>query len=448
MQNEQTPENHGSDKGEYKRFAAKRVVAGILIAALIIWMASVIFGFFEKKPGAHTARVNPSEKIQTIGHAADSSSSTHESVRQPAAKKDAHAANGNQAVGRYKELFDRHVNAQGKQPAAEHGQKKAASGHEGAGAAPQAHVASATSGHGSDELAPKQAVTPAGTEAHPVPSAPAPHGAAPAADTHAAAEHGDETLPAVPKARGVAFVQALIRPLDHELNKRFWGWRPNDILNVTDNINNFQLGVLEVTRRTTIVLTERISRIGSAASFDDNMEQAMNWFMIKPSTYWLPSPEDKYGEGLDNLRQYARGLETGMARFYTRTDSLIPLLSVYQDLLGSCDENLVKTKEDTGKNVSSFKADDYFYYAKGVASALMGILEAVQIDFNAVIETSKARDALHHAVESLHHAVEIDPWIILNSNLSSIFANHRANMAAPISHARFYLGVAIGALST
>ena len=31
---------------------------------------------------------------------------------------------------------------------------------------------------------------------------------------------------------------------------------------------------------------------------------------------------------------------------------------------------------------------------------------------------------------------------------SSIFANHRANMAAPISHARFYLGLLIKALST
>jgi len=240
----------------------------------------------------------------------------------------------------------------------------------------------------------------------------------------------------------------MIKPLDHELNERFWGWRANDIIDVTDNVNNFQLGVLEVTRRTAIVLTERISRIGSAASFDKNMEQAMNWFMIQPSRYWLPSPEDKYNEGLDNLRRYAEKLENGQARFFTRTDNLIPLLAVYQDLLGSCDENLVKAKEDDGKDVSSFKADDYFFYAQGVASAMMGILEAVIQEFDAVLESRKAREALHHAVETLHHATEISPWIILNSDLSSIFANHRANMAAPVSHARFYLSVAIGALST
>jgi len=57
-------------------------------------------------------------------------------------------------------------------------------------------------------------------------------------------------------------------------------------------------------------------------------------------------------------------------------------------------------------------------------------------------------EVLHHAIESCHHAVAIDPWIILNSDPDSIFANHRSNMAAPISHARFYLGVLIKALST
>ena len=46
------------------------------------------------------------------------------------------------------------------------------------------------------------------------------------------------------------------------------------------------------------------------------------------------------------------------------------------------------------------------------------------------------------------NASKIDPWIILESDLGSIFANHRMNLAAPISHARFYLGLLITALST
>jgi CBS domain-containing protein len=269
------------------------------------------------------------------------------------------------------------------------------------------------------------------------------------------AEAQKEPAPKAPKAEaakskavGVAFVEAAIKPLNYELNERFWGWRANDIFNFTDNINNFQLGVLEVTRRTVVALAERISRTGTTAAFDDNLENAMNWLMIKARKYWFPSPETKYNASLNELRAYIYKLEKGEAKFHTRTDNLIPLLMDFEDLLGSCEENLVKTKEDDGSSVSFFKADDYFYYAKGVASAMGTILEGVLEDFKPIIDSRRGIDTLHHAIESCHEASEINPWIITDSSLSGILANHRANMAAPLSHARFYIGVLIKTLST
>jgi len=249
-------------------------------------------------------------------------------------------------------------------------------------------------------------------------------------------------------AKGVVFVKACIEPLEFELHERFWGWRPNDVLNFTDNVNSFQLGVLEVTRRTAVILAERISRTGTTASFDKNLENAMNWFMIKSNRYWFPSPESKYSAGLKELGIYKEKLEKGEANFHTRTDNLIPLLMAYEDLLGSCDENLVKQYEDDGTAVSYFKADDYFFYAQGVASAMYTILEAILEEFHTTVESRRGLEVLHHAIESCHHAAEIHPLIITNSSWSGILANHRANMAAPISHARFYIGVLIKTLST
>ncbi|MBW2100485.1 MAG: hypothetical protein JRG68_06945, partial [Deltaproteobacteria bacterium] len=83
----------------------------------------------------------------------------------------------------------------------------------------------------------------------------------------AAEKSAEPLVPVVRKPRrkaiGSAFVEATIEPLDYELNKRFWGWRPNNLLKITDNVNNFQLGVLEVTRRTAVILTENISRTGT-----------------------------------------------------------------------------------------------------------------------------------------------------------------------------------------
>ncbi|MFO7714645.1 DUF2333 family protein [Desulfosarcina sp.] len=251
-----------------------------------------------------------------------------------------------------------------------------------------------------------------------------------------------------PAPKGVAFTEAAIEPMRYELEDRWWGWRPNDLINLTDNINNFQMGVLEVSRRTTVALAERISRTGTTASFDEDLEQAMNWYMVKASSYWFPSAESKYHDSLREMRAYLAKLKAGKAAFYTRTDNLIPLLASFEDLLGSCDENLVKEAHENGSSVSFFLVDDYFYYAQGVANSMATVLKAVHHDFNQTLESRHATELLHHAILSCERAAAIDPWIVLDSNLSNIFANHRANMAAPISHARFYLGQLIKTLST
>lgn len=283
------------------------------------------------------------------------------------------------------------------------------------------------------------AVSPKSQEDHAqMPSAAPAHPAVPAAAT------ADKK----PKRPGVAFISAAITPLEYELNTRWWGWRPNDILNFTDNINNFQLGVLEATRRTSVILAERISRTGATASFDPNLERAMNWFMINADRYWFPSAESKFKEGLKELAAYKNRLLNGKAQFYTRTDNLIPLLNAYVDLLGSCEENLVKQTEEDGEPIGYFKADDYFYYAKGVAHTLLLLLEALESDFADTVESRRGSEVLHHALEACRRAVEINPILITNSRLSGILANHRANMAAPISHARFYLEVLSKTLST
>ena len=274
----------------------------------------------------------------------------------------------------------------------------------------------------------------------------APHGGL--RDPDFAAHGPDFAATHEPKATGVAFVEATISALDYELNERFWGWRPNDMIQFTDNVENIQRGVLEVVRRASVSLAERISRYGPTDVIDTNLENAMNWIMMKPDQYWLPSPEDKYDEAITELLTYAERLEREEASFYTRADNLIPLLLSFADLLGGCDDNLVKAEEEDGSPVSWSKVDDYFYYAKGAAKAMAKILHAVQIDFASTLEARGGMDLLEHAVHSCHIASELDPWLITDASLDGILANHRANMAAPISHARFYLDALAKTLET
>lgn len=249
--------------------------------------------------------------------------------------------------------------------------------------------------------------------------------------------------------KGVTFMNHLVAPLEYELTQRFWGWRPNDILNFTDNVNEIQIGILEATRRGTVYLTERISRRGSAEALNPHLENAMNWLMVNPESYWFPSSENKYKDALSELKAYRRQLEAGQAGFYTRADNLIPLLKALEELLGSCDDNLVKLTEEDGDPVSTFHADNYFFYAKGVAMALDSILHGVEHDFRRTLDVRGGLDILHHAIHSCHIAAGLDPWLLVTEgSLSGIFANHRANMAAHVSHARFYLSLLVETLST
>lgn len=255
-------------------------------------------------------------------------------------------------------------------------------------------------------------------------------------------EEDGASLPAPEKkrTRGLTFVDAVIEPLQSELD-RFWGWRPNDLIQFTDNVNNFQLGVLEATRRTSIVMAERISRTGSSDPYVRELEQAMSLFAIDPTNYMFPAPESKYKEGLENLREYQDMLRDGTARFYNRMDNLVPLLLTYESLLGSCTENLLK------RGVGFFEVDDIFFYSQGVASMILSVMEGAGVDFRETIEGANSVAVYKEIVRSLREVVEMDPWIVLRGGPHSIFANHRANMAGPMSRARFHMSILHGALT-
>ncbi len=406
----------------------KSIVFGVLGVFALLWIVGTVIGFFDSSTSSHVARNENIANLATQSETnqekeeAENSHAGSEKTSQPAptqkAASDKSPGDSSKAAGTER---DANANTHDKAPAESQGTRittKASSDSRGAS---ESHGAGAAAAKASDS----------GT-----------------AGTHGAEATKPHEKPAVPRRPGIATTEAIIKPLEYELEERWWGWRPNDLVNVTDNVNHFQLGVLEVTRRASMALADRLARTGSTAAYDPNLEVAVNWFMVKAEAYWFPSAESKYREGLDELRTYQKRLERGEGQFFTRPDNLIPLLATFEDLLGSCDENLVKKKEEDGTEIGSTKADDYFYYTQGVAHAMAGILEAVHEDFHAMLETRKTAEILHHAIVSCHHAAEIHPWLILESDPDSFFANHRLNMAGPISHARFYLGLLIKALST
>jgi hypothetical protein len=422
--NDQSSESSGQQQESGKApgfsgFLTSRVVAGIVLGLFALWGAWALLGFFEGGKGDDLDESDIAE-LSHVGEAGH---------------------------GEPSDLGD-----EAQEP-----------GHD----LPGVHDKPGELGAGSsqDTLAEHQALPEVGGPEHGAPAhqSPAPvrgaaagkealpsHGLASegVASPEQALLHGPASTPHEPKAVGVHLVEATVSVLEKELNQRFWGWRRNDLIRFTDNVENIQLGILEVVRRTSVSLMEKMSRHGVSASIDPNLENAMNWFMIKPDKYWLPSAEEKYRASLKELRRYAEKLEMGKARFYVRTDTLIPLLLAFADVAGSCDENLVKAEEDDGSPVSWFKVDDYFYYSKGVAIAMGTILHAVREDFSGLLEARQGVDLLNRAIHACHVAGELDPWLVTDAALDGILANHRANMAAEISHLRYFLNALAKALAT
>lgn len=290
-----------------------------------------------------------------------------------------------------------------------------------------------------------------GTDAGPVAAAPLspPAAATPSPDAPPHAAPAPEKPPAV---KGEAFTRALIRTMDAQVNRTFWGWRPDSILfgklALTDDVNNRQLGVLEVARRTAIVLNENMSRFALTEAQNPHVNNAMNFFMVSSEQFWFPSASGKYKEALENLDRYLDDLRLNRSRFYTRVDNLIALMNHFRDVLGSAFYNLIKDAEADGSPVSWFACDDYFYLAQGVALGMADILEGVKLDFADQLAKKNSSKLVDDAIHALHAAAHLRPWIITDAAKDGFLANHRANMATYIGEAEHISFTLVSVLAT
>jgi hypothetical protein len=321
------------------------------------------------------------------------------------------------------------------------------------GAGPPGSGAAGTSGGGGAQPAPGQ--EPGAKGAAPAASAPGQPGEkheilpaekgdkhAPGAEAGGHGEHGVK-LPELSPIPGVTFVETMIQLLDHELHGRTLGWRPNDMVfgRFTDNMNNFQLGVLETLRFTTLRLKDSLTRMGDADAYDRDLEQALNLLMNRATLFWFPSAETSFTEAIGHLGYFVQKLKTGQRNFYYRVDNLHSLIVVYKDLLGNVNRNLIMANHMDGTPVSWFEVDDYFYYAKGVAHVLFEIFKVIRVGFKAPLDTLRSNEIMDEMIHELHRAEQMDPWIILDSDLGGIFANHRANLNGPLSEVLHLLTV-------
>lgn len=246
---------------------------------------------------------------------------------------------------------------------------------------------------------------------------------------------------------GLAFTEAVIGQIRGEL-ERFGGWRPNDVLLslVTDNTANYQLGVLDMVRRVMLAFNDKLARFGSTYPMNPHLQKAFNDLNFSATKFWFPSTESMYRDAIAELEAFARGLNAPQTKggiqsaFYPRSDNLIFLIGQMREVLGSCQNDLTKTRENDGSPISYWDVDDYFYYSYGAITAALRIMEAVAIDFSEEIKSKSAEPLVQDIIDTLSQPVnmllESEPLLIIDRPITSIFNNHRAQLNRPLADAR------------
>jgi hypothetical protein len=216
----------------------------------------------------------------------------------------------------------------------------------------------------------------------------------------------------------------------------FGGWLPNDLpLSpgwFLDNLPNFQLGVLQVTRHGTRVLRDNLSRQRTSDAVHKQADIAYTSFANDPHRWAFPSAEGRFSAGNAALERFRADLG-GKAGFHPRADNLIQLLVPFISELGAVTTLLLKSRNSP--DVSWFETDDNFYYAQGVGYAMLGVMRAVRHDFRGVLADKNALEITEQIIQSLEQT-QFEPWIVTNGRKDGVLANHSNNLKVFLDDAR------------
>lgn len=242
------------------------------------------------------------------------------------------------------------------------------------------------------------------------------------------------------------------------------GYMSNDLIPpmvFMDNIPSWEWGVLVQVRDLTHSLRNDMSRNRTQSIEVKELAKAENHFIIDNTSWVLPRSEKEYRKGIANLEIYLELLSSQSqvdAQFYARADNLRDWLLLVEKRLGSLSQRLSASvgqarintdlAGDSAAEQSTFgplskkvktpwlQIDNVFYEARGATWALLHFLQAIEIDFERVLEKKNARAFVHQIIrdlESTQHTI-YSP-MILNGGGFGIFANHSLVMTSYISRA-------------
>jgi hypothetical protein len=262
---------------------------------------------------------------------------------------------------------------------------------------------------------------------------------------------------------GYVTTASIIRVAETLLDKP-GGYLSNDVTPpglYLDNMPNWEFGMLTQVRDSTRALRNDFSRSQTQSVEDKDLAIAQPQFNYDSNSWILPSTESEYRKGIDALYRYLDRLADERAQdgqFYSRADNLAHYLQevgtrlgdLAQRLAGSVGEKRTDTTLAGDPNAEQstptpdvirvrtpwLEIDDIFFEARGYTWGLLQTLEAIQIDFERVLDDKNAVVSLKQIIRELHSAQE-PMWspMVLNGTGFGPLANHSLVMASYISRA-------------
>ena len=230
--------------------------------------------------------------------------------------------------------------------------------------------------------------------------------------------------------KGAALSASIRNRLEQEMNSTF-GWSVNDLIisptRWLDNRANRQRGTIFATRMLTNYFSTNLAKYGKVDAENKNLQEAREkYFAFTSDSWWLPSTENQYKKGINQLKQYEADLIKGEAIFNLRTDDMYNMLSfiISNQFLDQPLGLLVQSNDE----VPYTELDDRIYYTQGIILVLRDALRTF-VHLYPEIKEKGGQENIAIAFREMDQICTFDPLIVLRGDHDAIMADHRGKMA-------------------
>jgi len=241
----------------------------------------------------------------------------------------------------------------------------------------------------------------------------------------------DQTKPSSNEAKkGIVLSSALSNRLEEEMGSTF-GWSVNDLIvsptRWLDNRANRQRGVIFATRMLINFFSTNLAKYGKVDAENASLKEAREkYFAFSEASWWFPSTESQYRQGIALLRKYQDELAAGDAIYNMRSDDMYNMLTfiIGSQFLDQPLGLLVQTNDE----VPYADLDDRIYYTQGVVLVLRDFIRSF-IDLYPEIKEKGGEKNVRIALRDMEQICTFDPLIVLRGDHDSVTADHRGKMA-------------------